>query len=438
MDILTKNIKKLYHKYLFASFGSAIITSVYVTVDMVATGQYEGPLGAAALSVISPMWNVFIGIGILLGIGGSILMSKYRAEHKKQQANEFFTISVVAGAVMAVLITVVFALFKERIAYLCGADDEILPYVLSYAKWLTIAIPFFLMGTILSAFIRNDEAPFLTTIAVVCGGILNIFGDIFFVFVCDMGIAGAAVATMLGQILTVIILCSHFFGKRCSLRILMPAQFFKKLGKAVSMGFSPFVVELSFGVIVLLFNNQIMRYFGATELAVFGVIINIAILVQALFYSIGQAIQPIISSNLGAGEFERIYSILKLSMRTAVMMGLGFFLLIYVFPQTILKIYMDTTNEILLIGPEIMRKYAWAFLLMGVNIVASYYFQSLMQSRKSLIISLLRGFFLCLVLIILLPALAGADAIWWTMPLTELITLLAALALLRKKISSKR
>ncbi len=432
MEILTKNIRKVYRKYLFASFGSAIIASIYVTVDMVATGQYEGPPGAAALSVISPMWNVFMGMGILLGIGGSILMSKLRGEGDERQANEYFTASILLGLVMSVIITLLFAFYKEHIAYLCGADELIVPYVLRYAKWLTAAIPFFLMGTILSAFIRNDEAPYLATISMICGGVLNIFGDIFFVFVWDMGIEGAAVATLVGQIVAVLILCSYFLSKKCNLRIIKPVHFYKKLKQIIAMGISPFIVEISFGVIVILFNNQIMRYFGTTELAVFGVIINIAILVQALFYSVGQAIQPIISANLGAGQYERINSVLRFSMGTAAMMGLVFFSLIFIFPQTILKIYMDTTSEILLIGPAIMRDYAWAFLLMGINIVASYYFQSLMESKKSLIISVLRGFFLCSGLVLLLPVTAGRNAIWWTMPITEMLTMLVVFILIYK------
>jgi len=437
MEILTKNIRKIYLKYLFASFGSALIASIYVTVDMVATGQYEGPLGAAALSVISPMWNVFMGVGILLGIGGSILMSKLRGQGNERQANEFFTVSIFFGLIMSVIITVIFVFYKEHISYLCGADETIAPYVLRYTKWLTAAIPFFLMGTILSAFIRNDEAPYLATLAMICGGVLNIFGDIFFVFVWDMGIEGAAVATLTGQILAVLIMCSHFLSKKCSLRIIKPIHFCQKLKQILSMGISPFIVEISFGAIVLLFNNQIMRYFGAGELAVFGVIINIAILVQALFYSVGQAIQPIISANLGAGHYGRIDSVLWYSMRTAALMGIVFFFLIFAFPQIILKLYMDTTSEILLIGPAIMRKYAWAFLLMGINIVASYYFQSLMESKKSLAISVLRGLLLCSVLVILLPAAMGADTIWWTMPITEGASLLAAFALIHKSRESE-
>jgi Na+-driven multidrug efflux pump len=201
----------------------------------------------------------------------------------------------------------------------------------------------------------------------------------------------------------------------------------------VSMGFSPFIIDISFGVIVFCFNNQIMRYSNSTYLAVLGTIVNVTILIQSLFYGIGQGIQPVISSNFGVKKFGRVRSVLKYACITAFVMGAAFFAFVVCFPDSILRIYMNTTEEILKVGPRIVRIYSFAYLLMGMNIVAIYYFQALKQSNNALIISLLRGFAVCLILMFLLPVIAGFGAIWLTMPLTELVTLFFVFALLHKK-----
>ncbi|MDR2797683.1 MAG: hypothetical protein LBB80_05005, partial [Treponema sp.] len=184
---------------------------------------------------------------------------------------------------------------------------------------------------------------------------------------------------------------------------------------------------------VFCFNNQIMRYSNSTYLAVFGTIVSITALIQSLFYGVGQAIQPVVSSNFGVKNLYRVRIVLRYSIITALVMGGLFFALIFCFPETILRMFMRPTGEILRVGPEIVRIYAFAYLLMGMNIIGSYYLQALKQSKNALIISLLRGFFIYLILVFLLPAMAGFNAIWLTMPVTELLTLFLTLKLLHKK-----
>jgi putative MATE family efflux protein len=400
---------------------------------MVVSGQYEGPVGTAALSVISPLWSLIFSVGLLIGVGGAILMSVLRGGENEARSNEFFTLSLFSGLIISMVITVLLFSFKKEFLRLCGADTEVLPYALRYAKWLIIAIPFFILGILLSAFIRNDGAPFLVMLSVISGGVLNIFGDIFFVFTCGMGIEGAGLATMLGQIMAFIVLCTHFLNKKCKLRVVKPERIVNKLIQIVSMGFSPFIVDISFGFIVFCFNNQIMRCSNSTHLAVFGTIVSITALIQSLFYGVGQAIQPIVSSNFSVKNSCRVRTVLRYSIITAFAMGALFFGLIFCFPETTLRMFMRPAGEILKVGREIVRIYSFAYLLMGMNIIGSYYLQALKQSKNAFIISLLRGFVIYLILIFLLPAIAGFSAIWLTVPLTELFTLFFMLKLLHKK-----
>ena len=432
MDLLSGNIRSIYFKYLFAALGSALVVSIYTLVDMIAVGQYEGPAGSAAMACLQPMFSLFIALGLLFGIGGSVMYSIARGRGDTEGSNRFFTVATVAALAVSAVITLVFLLFRARLLTLFGADGELLPYCMEYAYWLTWAVPFFLMAQVLSAFLRNNGAPFLATMSAVIGGCFNMFGDYFFVFTCDMGIGGAGLATFLGQVLSTLVLLVHFFRKKNTLRFLRPTGFLSDLKGVCSAGFSPFIVDISLGVTVTIFNNQIICLSDSDHLAVYGVLSNCIILFQSLFYGVGQSIQPLVSINHGAGQLGRVRRLLTLAMGTAAVMGVLFCGVVELFPAAILRLFMDVTGPVLAIGPAILRTYAVAFLLMGVSIVASYYFQSILKNGRSLLISLLRGFLLSAALVLLLPAAFGFDAIWWAMPVTELLTLIISLVLIRK------
>ena len=180
------------------------------------------------------------------------------------------------------------------------------------------------------------------------------------------------------------------------------------------------VSEIAMGVIAMLFNRQIMNYFGSDALAVFGVIVQISGLVQCFTYAVGQAAQPIISENYSVHNWERIKGTRKYSLWTVAAFGVLWTAAVLLFPNVFVKIFMSPTDSVLQIAPGIMRIYGLAYLLLPLNIFATYYFQSVMQPKTALIISMARGMVLCGVLVFVLPALFGAKLLWWVMPVTEL------------------
>ena len=185
MDLLNGNIKKIYFKYLFAAFGSAMITSIYSIVDMAMVGQYHGPDGTAALAVVAPVWNIIYSLGLLVGIGGSVILSSKKAnEVNDGKENQYFTISVVTACLLAILTWLCFIFFEDEILTIFGADSSLLIYATIYLKPIMFVLPLFLFNQMLAAFLRNDNDPFLATIGVLSVGLFNIFGDYFFVFIC--------------------------------------------------------------------------------------------------------------------------------------------------------------------------------------------------------------------------------------------------------------
>ncbi len=432
MDLQKGSLPGIYRKYLLSAIGSALISTIYISVDMIAVGQYSGPTGAAAFSCVNPIYSVMIALGLLFGIGGSVWMGNALGRGRKHDADEYFTVTAIAAVIVSAVLCAAVLIWLEPLLRLFGADDALLPYSVSYAKWIAIAVPMFILGVTLGAFVRNDGAPGLCAISTLIGGGLNMVLDYVLVFGFDMGMSGAGLATMIGQLTMLIVLLTHFCRRRCTLRFVRPAQALRRLREIVSAGLSPFLVDLTNGVTIAVFNNQIMRLATSVELAVFSTVSNVIILFQSLFYGIGQCIQPAVSVNFGAKQFDRVRWMRRAALLTAAGMGLVFCMICELFPTFFLRLYMDVTDEVLSVGPGILRTYAICLLFMGIGIVGIYYLQSILRSKQSAALSLLRGFVLCVALMLILPALFGFRAIWLTMPLSELITMLIALALMRR------
>lgn len=188
MNLLNGNIKPIYFKYLSAAFGSAMITSVYSLVDMAMVGQYQGPDGTAALAVVAPVWNIIYSLGLLMGIGGSVILA------------------FVSWA------AIIF--FDKPILLFFGADHGLLSLAKTYLMPVKVVIPLFLFNQMLAAFLRNDNHPELATVGVLAGGLFNMIGDYIFVFTFNMGIFGAGLATAVGSGISFVVMLSHFWSKK--------------------------------------------------------------------------------------------------------------------------------------------------------------------------------------------------------------------------------
>ena len=422
-DFLTEKIKPLYFKYLSAAFGSALISSIYGVFDMAMVGQYEGPNGTAALAVVRPIWNMIYSLGLLMGIGGSVLFSTLRgeSEQNRKRSNEYFTTALIGAAILAVITWIAIIFFDRELLMLFGAEETLLPVAQRSLFPVKFAVPSFLLTQLMAAFLRNDGNPGLATKAVLFGGIFNVFGDWFFVFALKMGVMGAGLATVMGSVFSLIIMLTHFFGKRNTLRLERPTKLFSMLKSISVTGFSTFFIDVAMGILTMLFNRQILKYLGTDALSVYGIIINISTFVQCCAYSIGQASQPIISTNFGAHQGKRIREILKYALATAAVSGLIWTALAEFAPNLFVRIFMTPTDSILKIAPAIIRSYGISFLLLPLNIFSTYYFQALMKPSTSFIVSVSRGAVISGILIYLLPLVAGADSIWFAMPVTELI-----------------
>ena len=428
MDLLKDKIGSLYLKFLAPSLFSALVTTIYSFVDTIAIGKGVGTDGAAACAVIYPIMGVASLFGFLCGIGGSVRFGKARGEGRMEKANAYYTASLILVLVLTALVWPFTALFSKEIFTLFGASSALMPLVLEYGDWIIGTFPAFILSAYFTCMVRCDGAPNVVMGAVIAGGVFNVFGDWFLVFPMGMGMAGAAIATAGGTVIQLFVLCAYLFSQKSSLTLVRPWKLTKAFFKSVTAGFSASVLEFAFIILTCILNNQIMRYGGETALAVFGVVLTCSGMFQHIFTGVGQTIQPIATTNFGAGQIRRIASLRRISELTVIAMGIVFMLSGILFPAQIICFFMDATPEVLSAAPGIMRIYFISFLFMGINIWATFYFQSILRTRTSTVLSLLRGLILSGLLLYLLPVWLGLDGVWWAMVLTEGIVAAVTLA----------
>lgn len=436
MDYLTSSTKTLYHKYLTASLGSALVITIYSFVDTIAVGQSEGPAGTAAMAVITPIFGILVFFGILFGIGGSVLMNNAKGEGNEEKGNAYFTTALILVVGFTVVTWVLFARFSKPILFFFGATQGTLPLVMRYVQWLIRCWPIFIFSTFIGAFVRNDNAPGLVMAGVISGGCFNIFGDWFFVFPLGMGMEGAAIATVLGTTLQCLILCSHLLRKCCGLKLAKPFRMGKAIRKIFVIGIGASLLDLGTVVLSTITNNQILRYGSEVELAIYGVMTTIAALVQAMYCGVGQAIQPLVSANFGGRQYGRVRQFLKMSVVTVLIMGVLFTALAEGLPVPIVQLFMDATPEVLAAAPSSMRLYSLLYLFLGFTVLSTYYLQSVMRDRASMAIGILRSLVVSGLLLYLLPLFWGINGVWLALPISECIVTVVAAVFLSKKVDS--
>ena len=438
MDLLKDNLKKLYFRFLIPSLGSAMVMSIYTLTDAIVIGKGVGSDALAALSITTPLLCILMSTGILFGVGGSVQMSVHRGSGNSVKANQIFTLSLILISCITLILWLLYGTGMSGLLHLMGANETLFPYAMSYMHYINIFLPVAVFSNFIAIFIRADGDPNRAMAGVLAGGVVNIVLDIVMVFPLQMGIGGAALASVIGMTIQVIVGGTHFLSKKNGLKPASPEKWLAGMKNIMVSGIPSFFNEFANGFIVMLFNIQILKYCGENALSIYSVISNCVILFNSLFTGVGQSVQPIISTNYGAGNTERIKAIKKMAYITVIIMGAVFSLSGILFPVTVCKVFIKMDPTLSAIAGYGVRGYFFAFLPFGINLLTSYYLQAILSSRKSLCISLLRNIILSSVCILIFPLFAGANSLWFVMPAVEVIVLCLCLYFLRTPLEDPR
>ena len=432
IDLLHDPVRKVFINYLIPSVSATMVTSIYILADTMMIGRGVGANGLAALNILLPMYSTFYGFGMMCGIGGSVLFGFSRGKGEEKDARGYFTTALILAAILAVLSVVLCNVFFEPLLDFLGCTPAMREYAVPYGRILMLASPLYIFSCFLQAFVRNDGAPRLAMIGVVAGGITNVVLDYIFIYMFRWGMAGAVLATVVGTLLTIVILGSHFLKAENHLKLgggITP----KKFRDVLINGMPSFIMELSSGVIMLLFNLQLLKYVGDIGVVVYGIISNVALVVTSLSNGIAQAAQPMISANYGAGKAERVREGRNLSLAVAMAAGVLFTSSGFLIPVSIAELFLVPTEQIIAMAVPAIKLYFVSFVISEWNIICGTYFQAIVKPKLSLMITVMRGVVLNSILVFVLPAMFGVSGIWAVVTVSEVMTAIAVLYFMRKE-----
>lgn len=435
MDLLKDDVKKLFIKYFFPTVGAALVTSIYILFDTIFIGQGVGGDGLAALNIVLPIYSFVFGVGYLIGIGGSTVLGIEKGRGHERKAKDIFSLAVFVAIIAALIFFMVGKFFMDDIALILGATDLTIELINEYMNIVAWGFIPFTIGSTLQGFVRVDKDPKRAMVATITGGLLNIVLDYIFVFPLDMGMYGAGLATVLSYIISTVILLTHFISKKNTLKITLNCfkmDYFKRI---IKNGIPSFFIEMSTGIIIFLFNIQLLKFIGETGVTAYSIISNTAIIVVSVINGICQTIQPLVSVNIGAKKHSRAMELRRIALYVAVGFGILAALLGFLFPQNLINIFVTATEEINQIATIAIRIYFTAFIVMGANMVIGGYFQAVEMSKVAILISMLRGLIIVGILVFILPYIFGVNGIWLSVPLTEIITLIIAIVISKRTLS---
>jgi putative MATE family efflux protein len=429
--LMEQPVKKSFFQYTSLGVLSMIGTSLFILADTFFIANGIGADGIAALNIVLPAVNIFNGLGWMFGVGGATLFSIEKARGNIEEGQADFTLTVVLAVLVSILFSVIMMTFAEPILRFLGAEGHIFEMSASYYTVIMRFAPFFIINNMMITFMRNDNNPKLAMIALLTGGITNIILDYIFIFPLNMGMRGAALATVTSPVVSMFVSTWHLKNHSRQLAFRSFKVKFKKIVRIFAIGFSSFLNEFSSAVVMFLFNIILLQLVGNIAVSAYGIIANMNIVVIAIFTGMGQGFQPLVSMFYGARKTQTVKKVLKYALGTAIAFGILIFAIGFLFPETIVSLFNNEQNQQLveLAVPGLVFYFS-SFLFTGVNFAVIYFMSAVGRSRSSLIISLLRGLLLIVPVLFLLANWLGVTGVWLTMTVVEVLTFIVSVYIL--------
>lgn len=410
-------------RFTVPSIVMMIFSSIYSVVDGFFVSNFVGKTPFAAVNFIMPFLMILGTVGFMFGTGGSALVAKTLGEGDKERANKYFSLFVYLSAAIGVIIAILGIVFIEPVAKLLGAEGEMLENCVLYGRTVLVALPFFMLQMEFQSFFVTAEKPKVGLSVTVAAGCTNMILDALFVGIFSFGLVGAAVATVLSQVVGGLFPLIYFARKNSSLLRLTKTKYDgRAVFRACTNGASELMSNISMSLVSMLYNFQLMKYAGEDGVAAFGVImyVNMIFLSAFIGYSIGTA--PVVGFHYGAGNTDELKSLLRKSLCIIGAFSISMLGLAVVLAQPLSGIFVGYDKALYEMTCRGFYIYSISYLFSGFGIYGSGFFTALNDGVTSAIIAFMRALVFQAIAIIVLPLIWGLDGVWVSNIFAELLS----------------
>lgn len=431
------NLKRKFINYVVPSVVAMWVFSLYTIVDGIFVGRGVGSVALAAVNISMPFVNFIFAISILFSVGASTVISMYLGEGKKEKANKTFSLVICTLIFLSAIILILSYLNLNKIAIFLGANTATLGYVTSYLKVIMFFNGFFMVAYCLEVLCKTDGFPSLSITAVIIAALTNVILDYIFVIKLGMGVQGAALATGLSQVMSSLIFIAHFLSKRSTLKFAKLELNFKEIKRVVSIGLPDSLTELATAVVIIIFNQSILKYIGENGVVAYSVITYVSTLVIMTIIGINQGMQPLSSFHYGKKEYDSVKKLLKMSLSAIAAVSVFSFLASFIFANSIVGIFISSSDTTVFnFAVHAFRIYSISFLLVGFNILIAGFCASLEKLAYATTISISRGLIVISICLFTLTHFFGANGIWIATTISEAICLILSVLSLKNVLST--
>lgn len=435
LDLGKDKISKLLLTFAIPCVISMLINSIYNIVDQIFIGHKIGYLGNGATNIIFPLVVISLAFSLLIGDGAGAFLSLNLGEKDYKEAKNGVGSAITLLSIITIILALTFSIFLSNFINLFGCTKEIYPYALNYGRIIVLGLPFSMMSTAITSIIRADGNPKYSMISLVSGALINIILDPIFIYIFNMGVTGAAIATVIGQLVSFTICIRYLFHFKNFKLELNDFKIDKSIKKVLSYGLSSFITQLTIVVVVITMNNLLKTtgknsIYGANiPLTVFGIVQKVNSIFISIIVGISVGAQPIIGFNYGAKEFKRVKETFITTIKVCLIVGLIVTIAFQVFPKQITNIFGSESALYIKFSIKCFRIFLMMALLNAFQIASGIFFQALGKAKKSAFCSLSRQILLFLPSALILSKIAGLEGLLYAAPIADTLAFLITLAL---------
>ena len=436
----TESIPKLLVSLAVPAIIANLVNALYNIVDQIFIGQKIGFLGNAATNVAFPLTTICLAIGLMTGVGAAtnfnLELGRKRPKRAKSVAGTAVTMLLLGGIILCILINI----FLRPMLTAFGATNQIFDYAIEYTQITSLGIPFLLFAIGANPLVRADGNAFYSMLAIVVGSLVNTILDPLFMFGFDMGMDGAAWATVIGQFVSAIMLALYFFRFKSVKFELRDFKIrIREIGILFALGTSPFIFQCS-ALIIQIVTNNLLKIYGAKSIygseipiAVAGIVMKINVIFIAIVLGLTQGAQPIAGYNYGARKYTRVREILNLTLKAAFVISIVAFAIFQIFPVQIISVFGSGSELYFKYGTKYMRIFLFFIFLNGIQGAITLFLTSIGRAFQGAVLSLVRQIISLLPLLIILPYFMGVDGIMFAFPIADLVAFIVSVIILKKE-----